>query len=68
MVVGTLTRRISGVLAHQVAFDLDVLIARDDRYGSRFHARTTVPPYLVFEQGDPVNLDQRAWFSEVQGA
>lgn len=54
------------MLAHQVAFDLDVLIARDDRYGSRFDACTVAPPYLMFKQGNPVNLDQRAQFSEGQ--
>jgi hypothetical protein len=57
-----------GVLAHQVAFDLAMLILGDDRYGSRFDASATVPPYLVFEQRNPVNLDRRARLSEVQGA
>ena len=57
-----------GVLAHHVAFHQAVLIARDDRYGRRFDAYPTVPPYLVFEQRDAVNFDHRARFSEVQGA
>jgi hypothetical protein len=56
------------VLAHQAAFHLAVLIARDDRNGGRFDACTTVPPYLTFEQRNPVNLDQCAQFSEGQGA
>jgi len=29
---------------------------------------TVVPPYLVFKQGNPGNLDLRARFSEGQGA
>ena len=67
-IVGISHQAYFGVLARQVAFDPAVPIAGDHRYGRRFYAHTIVRPYLVFEQRNPVNLDQRGRFSKVQGA